>query len=48
MPNLWRTPDAQIAQRSAAFSIASEAIKPPAKGERRWVFQQQSWKLVEG
>jgi hypothetical protein len=27
MPNLWRTPDAQISQRSASFSIASEALK---------------------
>ena len=31
MPDLWRTPDAQISQRPAAFSLASEALKPATK-----------------
>src|SRR6266567_1381573 len=30
------------------FPSHPRRLSPPAKGERRWVFQQQSWKLVEG
>src|SRR6266566_2709423 len=46
MPNLRRTPDAQIAQRSAAFSIASEALKPAVK--RRTALESAGPELETG